>query len=247
MKHMCLGSIMAILMVLVCTSCATSPARSEANSQVMRPTQIMDFNVLYGENCAACHGSQGKGGAAIPLSDPVFLKIADNPTIRRIVANGVPGTPMPAFAQSSGGMLTDKQIDALVSGILSRWANPDALRDASPPPYQAQAPGDSVHGAAVYAKFCSSCHGPDGRGGKKAGSIVDGSYLALVSDQDVRTNVIIGRPELGAPDWRNDVPGNPMSGQEISDVVSWLAAHRPQFPGQPNPDPSLKPAKGEVP
>jgi cytochrome c oxidase cbb3-type subunit 3/ubiquinol-cytochrome c reductase cytochrome c subunit len=38
---------------------------------------------------------------------------------------------------------------------------------------------------------------------------------------------------LGAPDWRGDVPGHPMSAQEISDVVAWLAAQRPKLPGQP--------------
>ena len=58
---------------------------------------------------------------------------------------------------------------------------------------------------------------------------MEGSYLSLVSDQQLRTIVIVGRPELGAPDWRNNVPGHPMSAQEISDVVAWLAAQRPQF------------------
>jgi mono/diheme cytochrome c family protein len=247
MKHLYFGLIMPIFIVLVCTSCTSLPARAGADPQVMRPTQVMDFNVLYGENCAGCHGSRGKGGAAIPLSDPVFLAIADDTTIRRIVTNGVPGTPMPAFAQSAGGMLTDKQVDSIVSGIRTRWAHPDVLRDTNPPSYRAQAPGNPAHGAAVYGTYCSSCHGPDGRGGTKASSIVDGSYLALVSDQDLRTNVIIGRPELGAPDWRSDVPGKPISAQEISDVVAWLAEQRPKVPGQPYPTSSPNRAKGELP
>ena len=247
MKHLSPRLIIAAFIVLVSASCAHAPARTGADPQVTRPTEVMDFNVLYGGNCAGCHGAHGKGGAAIPLSDPVFLTIADDATIRRTVGNGVPGTPMPAFAQSAGGMLTDRQIDAIVSGMRSHWSKPDVLRDASPLPYQTQAPGNPAHGAAVYATYCSSCHGPDGRGGQKAGSIVDGSYLALVSDQNLRTNVIIGRPELGAPDWRSDVPGKPMSGQEISDVVAWLAAQRSKAPGQPYPAPSPKPAKGELP
>jgi cytochrome c oxidase cbb3-type subunit 3 len=45
--------------------------------------------------------------------------------------------------------------------------------------------------------------------------------------------VIAGRPELGAPDWRGDVVGRPMSAQEISDVVAWLSRQRAKFPGQP--------------
>ena len=54
-----------------------------------------------------------------------------------------------------------------------------------------------------------------------------------MSDQGLRTIVIVGRPELGAPDWRGDVPGKPMSPQDVSDVVAWLAAQRPSFAGQP--------------
>jgi hypothetical protein len=61
---------------------------------------------------------------------------------------------------------------------------------------------------------------------------VDPAYLALVSDQGLRTTVIVGRPELKAPDWRGDVPGKAMSPDEISDVVVWLAAQRPQISAQ---------------
>ena len=64
---------------------------------------------------------------------------------------------------------------------------------------------------------------------------MDGSYLALVSDQYLRTIVICGRPDLDAPDWRGNVQGRPMTAQEVSDVVAWLVAQRPQFPGQPYP------------
>jgi cytochrome c oxidase cbb3-type subunit 3 len=54
-----------------------------------------------------------------------------------------------------------------------------------------------------------------------------------VSDQGLRTIVITGRPELGAPDWRGNAPGKPMSDQEVTDVVAWLASQRAQHPGQP--------------
>jgi cytochrome c oxidase cbb3-type subunit 3 len=168
----------------------------------------------------------------IGLADPVYLAIADDATIRRITAGGVHGTAMSAFAQQSGGMLTDDQINVIVAGIRSHWAKPDALRGANPPPYQAPVPGDPQSGVGVYETYCSSCHGADGHGGR-ASSIVDGSYLGLVSGQNLRTTVIVGRPELGAPDWRGDLPGQPMSSEDVSDVVAWLAAQRPQFPGQP--------------
>jgi mono/diheme cytochrome c family protein len=237
------GIILAIglLAMTACGSRSTMPGRPAADSQVIPPNRILDANVLYEKNCAGCHGRDGKGGAAIGLGDPVYLAIANDATMTRVTAEGVPGTAMPAFAQHSGGLLTDGQIDAIVHGIRVRWGKPDALRDAAPPPYAAQSSGDPKRGATVYETYCSSCHGADGRGGKNASSIVDGSYLALVSDQNLRTTVIVGRPEMGAPDWRNDVPGKPLSPDDVSDVVAWLAAQRPQSAGLST---SLRPEGG---
>src|SRR4051812_27417571 len=113
----------AAFSLLVSVSCQNSPGRPNRYSKVIPPDQIMDFATLYGQNCAGCHGPRGTGGAAVPLADPVFLAIADDEAIRRTASNGVPGTPMPAFATSAGGMLTEKQIDAIVGGIRS-WAKP---------------------------------------------------------------------------------------------------------------------------
>jgi mono/diheme cytochrome c family protein len=233
----------AIVALLACGACSSFSGVHRPELAVVPPSQVVDFNALYGQNCAGCHGVGGKGGAAIALASPVFLAIADDTVIRRIASDGVPGTPMPAFAQSAGGMLTDRQIDALVRGIRF-WAKPNALRDTTPPPYAAPAPGDAQRGAHAYRTYCSSCHGADGHGGNKASSIIDGSYLALVSDQQLRTIVIAGRPELGAPDWRGDLEGRPISLQEISDVVAWLSSQRPKFPGQPYATASTNPANG---
>jgi cytochrome c oxidase cbb3-type subunit 3 len=224
--------------------CANAPGRPAPDDTPIVPSEISDFNVLYGHNCAGCHGSQGKGGAAIALGDPVYLAIADDAVIRRAATNGIPGTAMPAFAQSAGGMLTDKQIDVIVRGIRELWSKPDVLRGANPPPYSSSAPGDTSRGSEVYATYCSSCHGAQGRGGQKAGSIVEGSFLALLNDQELRTIVIVGRPEMGAPDWRGNIPGKPMSAQDVSDVVGWLASQRPKIPGQPYPN--IAESRGEV-
>jgi mono/diheme cytochrome c family protein len=215
--------------------CASPHGQLKKGSETVAPNEVLEFGTLYAENCAGCHGVEGRGSIAIALSDPAYLAVADDTVMRKVISNGVRGTAMPAFAESAGGMLTDKQIDALVSGIRS-WANSGLLHGAAPPPYAAKTSGDLQRGADVYQTFCSSCHGPDGTGGKKASSIVDGSYLALVSDQQLRTTVIAGRPELGAPDWREDVPGRPMSDQEVTDVVAWLSSRRAHNPGQPYPN-----------
>ena len=108
----------AILPVLMGVACSNSRGRPGPNSEVLPPREITDFHFLYAKNCAACHGPEGKDGAAIPLGDPLFLAIADDAVIRRIATTGVPGTPMPAFATSARGN-AHRQTDRL-----TRYRNP---------------------------------------------------------------------------------------------------------------------------
>jgi len=145
--------------------------------------------------------------------------------LMQIISTGVKGTAMPAFARDAGGELTVQQIGALISGMRKNWSKPAEWANASVPPFRASEAGDAERGQTVYQTYCARCHGPDGQGGQ-AGSIVDPSYLALVSDQGLRTFVIVGRADRNVPDWRENVPGRPMQPQEISDVVAWLKAHR---------------------
>jgi mono/diheme cytochrome c family protein len=153
--------------------------------------------------------------------------------MRKVIENGIHGTSMSAFAQSAGGMLTDKQIDVITSGILANWSRKGILDGSKPPSYAANSAGNAVHGELVYGTYCASCHGAGGQGGPKGSAITNDSFLALVSDQELRTIVIVGRPELGAPDWRGNIPGKPMTDEDITDVVAWLASRRVQNPGQP--------------
>jgi cytochrome c oxidase cbb3-type subunit 3/ubiquinol-cytochrome c reductase cytochrome c subunit len=50
--------------------------------------------------------------------------------------------------------------------------------------------------------------------------------------------IIAGQPEQGMPDWRSDAIGansRPISDEEITNIVAWIATHRIAAPGQPYP------------
>ena len=228
-------SITPLLMILILTiGCDRLPGKPTLEERWQPGTEITDFSQLYAQNCSACHGADGRLGAARPLNDPLYLALISRLTLRAAIMRGVPGTSAPAFAQQSGGNLTEKQIDVLVQGIVSQWGKPENFKNVVFPPYSSQdatmkgvVPVDQQRGVAVYKTYCAQCHGADGSGGPKGGSVIDPAYLALVSDQALRTAVIVGRPDLGMPDWRAYIPSRPMSPQEISDVVAWLASHRP--------------------
>jgi mono/diheme cytochrome c family protein len=146
---------------------------------------------------------------------------------------------MPAFAKSSGGSLTDRQVAILSQGILKQWGSPNALAGATPPTYAATLPANADRGQQAYTAACARCHGANGEGNSgdpktsagKLGSIVNPSYLALISDQDLRSIVIAGRPDEGMPDWRSDA-AQPLSDQQVTDIIAWLASKRTAEPGQ---------------
>ena len=230
-RFLYLGAV-AVLGALL-SACSSPHGQPQSDSESVAPSELLDFAALYSQNCAGCHGAQGRGGAAIALADPVYLEIINQANMRRVIAGGVHGTSMPAFAQSAGGMLTDKQVDAIAGGIFSQWGQRGVLAGSDLRSYAPRNPGNAANGELAFGTYCASCHGSQGQGGPKGSAIVNDSFLALVSDQGLRTVVIAGRPELGAPAWRGNVPGRPMTEQESTDVVAWLATRRAQTPGQP--------------
>lgn len=227
MRSRPLPVVTSLLAMVALTACSHLPGKPAAGPEVPRPNSVLEPVVLYNQNCSGCHGADGKKGPAMMLSDPVYLAIVDDDVLRSTISKGRPGTAMSAFAEKEGGMLTEEQVNAIVHGIRDRWGKPDALGGDVAPPYAAKVQGDAAHGQAVYGSYCAGCHGTTGAGGAKAGSITDKAYLSLITDQGLRTIVITGRPDFDAPDWRNNLPGHPMSDQNISDVVAWLASQRP--------------------
>jgi|SRR5215471_15976437 len=215
-------------------ACSRLPGKPKPGPEVPRPDSVLNSAVLYSENCAGCHGVSGKDGPAMDLSNPVYLAIVDDDTLRDTISKGRPGTAMSAFSRKQGGMLTDEQITSIMRGIRERWGNSSALAGVTPPAYTVTVTGNPQKGEIVYTTYCTSCHGDNDKAGPKAGSVTNPSYLSLISDQGLRTVVIAGRPDFGAPDWRSNVPGHPMSEQEISDVVAWLSSHRPAQSGESN-------------
>jgi len=214
-KLLAIGGVLGLVILTGCGG---------PEEQAPLPDEIADFDQLYQANCSGCHGQDGRGQGP-QLNDPVYQALIPKEMLQKVIVSGRPGTPMPAFGKSAGGSLTDQQIQILVDGMQKNWGKPGEFAGVSLPPYSTTEAGDVSRGAIVFQSHCSPCHGRDGRGAAVAGSVVDPSYLALATDQLLRTTVITGRRLFGMPDWQHS-PGKPLQPQEITDVVAWLISHR---------------------
>ena len=228
------STVLVATLGVLFVGCGTPPGQPRAGSITLAPNDVVEFDALYADNCAGCHGANGRGGAAIALANPVYLAIVDERSMRATIADGVRGTSMPAFAQRAGGMLTEKQIDA------TRRRHPIALERSRRARWRE---------SAFVCRDVRRRHSPRrsgvpdilpvvprrGRSGRPEGKRHHERFVPGADERSGAANdgdrgpSRAGRSRLARIRW----PGRPMSDQEVTDVVSWLASHRVAAPGQP--------------
>ena len=112
-------------------------------------------SALFAENCAVCHGSDGRGGEKAPniATRPEIVGLS-NARLQYIVTNGIPAAGMPSF-----GFLGSQTVDELVSYLRVLQGISSTGKTALP--------GDPVAGKTIFfrAGSCSECHMVDGEGG----------------------------------------------------------------------------------
>lgn len=160
---------------------------------------------VFFENCTPCHGLLGQGGIGLPLRNSRYIQTGGDPDIFGTIANGRPGTEMPAWLQANGGRLTAAQITNVVAYLRTLQNVPPVPKPTpappepteTPPPANAPTPkparpsnpggpgqaatmaGDATRGKAYFGQFCSACHGPEGVQGLPNPDSDDGSVPAL--------------------------------------------------------------------
>jgi mono/diheme cytochrome c family protein len=190
------------------------PARIEADEAEDHVAAVAAGDDLYGENCAACHGQNGDGGAGPALNSAALLKIISDDALFNLTKTGVPGTIMPAWGQMFGGPFTDQQIQHMVAFVR-------AWEPTAPEPTPVANAPDPARGALIYEQTCSVCHGQDGLGTELVPALNDLARLNKLSDAWYRNTIAHGRPAKGMPTW-----GTVLSPAQINDVVALLAIWR---------------------
>ncbi len=207
--------------------------------------QIEIGRALYGENCAVCHGADGQGRVGAQLAKD-WPSLRPDRTIAAVIANGIPGSAMPAWSQARGGPLSEEQIEAIVAYILTwesgapRLAAPTptaVLRPLLTPPPEVQ--GDPNRGAQLYDQNCAVCHGANLEG--RVGATLAKNWPSIRPDQSLRNVIANGIQGSAMPAW-SQARGGPLSEAEIDDLVAFILTQaRPVTAAQPTPAPAFQP------
>ena len=156
-------------------------------------------HTLFGDNCAACHGFNAKGGKGFPdLTASSWLWGGDPEAISETIRVGINSShpksrvgQMLAFGRDK--MLPPPDVDNVVDYVQS-LSDPVASKQIPPARLAA--------GKATFASMCASCHGDDGKGKLEVGApdLTD-KYSIYGSDaQSVLTSVWSGR-QGQMPSW----------------------------------------------
>ncbi|MEJ2693718.1 MAG: cytochrome-c oxidase, cbb3-type subunit III [Candidatus Thiodiazotropha sp.] len=106
---------------------------------------VASAKVLFGDNCAACHGRSGQGNVDFPaLVDDDWLYGGSIENIQQTITNGRRG-----IMTAHGKILSDAEIDSLANAI---------------------AASDPTSDPNFTAKGCIACHGAEGKGMAVLGS-----------------------------------------------------------------------------
>jgi cytochrome c oxidase cbb3-type subunit 3 len=162
---------------------------------------------LYLDNCAACHGVEAKGNAALGapnLTDSVWLYGGDPNTVVGSILDGRHGT-MPAWGEALGH---DAVVDA--AAYVRSLSGLDAPREWV------------AAGKTRFDTMCAGCHGIDGKGMAALGApdLTDDDWLYGSDLASVMSSIRDGRSgEM--PAWRGR-----LGDDEARAVAAWLYAQR---------------------
>jgi mono/diheme cytochrome c family protein len=86
--------------------------------------------------------------------------------------------------------------------------------------------GNAQHGEVLYQRYCSGCHGADGRGGGKGfmphvGALTRKGYIDLIDDASLAMVITEGGEAMGKsgfmPSWKETLSKN-----DIADVITYI-------------------------
>jgi len=179
--------------------------------------------LVYAENCAACHGSNGAGTIIAPALDSADLRTTPRADLVDLVNMGVPGTLMAGWE----GMLNSDEVGAVLD-LIYRW--PEIVQSGVEFPEVEvmsipSSPELIADGQRLFNITCKSCHGVDGYGSRMAPALNNELFLSETPDVAIYQIIAGGVPDTLMPAW-----GSRLTDYDIQSLVAFLRSMEPSAP-----------------
>ena len=152
-----------LLLALLAVGGCNLPGKPTPADIVPRPTDVLDPVVLYKQNCAGCHGADGKRARrrrsairSISRSSTTTRCATRSPRAGRHAHGGFRGERRRHADRQAGRRHHSGHAAALGTAADLARRHRSALRGEDR--------GNPQQGAAAFGTFCASCHGADGKG-----------------------------------------------------------------------------------
>jgi len=182
--------------------------------------KVTDPEKLYQRFCVNCHGD----GSYAPwdkffnrfmpaVRGPGLRAMAEKEYLRAAIEKGRPGTLMPAWSKSAGG-LTAEQIDRLVEYLSS-----DPQKAPEPRrPFPVLQSGQARRGGELFIQLCAGCHGTANR---LAPALDNPVFQQTATDEFLGLTIVNGRRDTPMPAFqRKGADG--LDDDEVRDLVAYL-------------------------
>lgn len=190
---------------------------------------------LYDRYCATCHdtGEFARYDKFYQKFFPAirgvnYVQIASENYLRENIRLGHPGTIMPAWGGTSGG-LTDDEITKVVTYLkdveipMQHRLEPKMIEGANDPAFKVQ--GDMARGAKLFEKHCTACHltglAPD---------LFNATFQNTATDGFVFTTILQGRKNTPMPKFFGPGKGG-FDPNDISDLTAYILHSDETGPG----------------
>ncbi|HMC57213.1 MAG TPA: c-type cytochrome [Gemmatimonadaceae bacterium] len=216
---------MRFLLLLVVAVPLAAQVQSQQSLQSLSPFQREKARVLLREQlpCLGCHELNGEGGHSAPSLTGIAAR-RDPAWIRAMIVapqSLVAGTTMPAIP------MPPRTRNLIVAYLAGTDVDSQPLRAAAPPPAVNAAAASAP--AALYAKWCATCHGASGRGdGPNARFLpiapavhASAAQMAARSD-DMLFDAIAGGGWVMGKSPRMPAFGQTLSSAEIRSLVGYI-------------------------
>ena len=169
------GSLLGIALLVLVSGLTSSLAQRGSHSKNPGNSGVLGRNT-YNSSCAACHGLDGHGSdKAVNIGAGADAQHFSDAQLSGIIANGVPGTGMPAFRN-----LSATQVRAVVQYLRSLQGRAESR----------SLPGDPKRGKELFfgKAGCSSCHTISGEGGFLGPDL--SGYAATAEPAAIREQIV---------------------------------------------------------